>query len=686
MLRRRVSAGLAIGGLATLLALSIGHLTFSETVELKLYDMRVRWAADPSTADPEISLVHIDERSIRHLAPVVGRWPWPRMVHGAVIDFLARAQTNVVLYDVLFTEPDRSAGVEVGGEIWSGAESDAAFADSVVKAGNVVLAADVTFEGLEAASARDQGLASARPPLPYRADGGVERRPLLGEPYPALARAAQSLGHNYFVLDPDGPVRRAVPFVQVGDEIVPSLALAGLIASERLTPADVGASDTDLRLGRRRLPLVADRLPTFSGSAGAERVGRLLIDFRGPAVSGDGRSSTFRSYSFYDLFYSEQQLLEGARPLVDPSELRDRLVVVGVTAAGLHDIFTVPFGSGGKMPGNQVHASILDQLRGSRGIAPLGWGTRLLLTAVLALSVALLMTSASVRVGALGTLALMTATVLASFGVFTRGIWAPLVVPVLGMAAAGVGGLAFQYLVEGREKRQVKRLFSRYLSRDVYEQVLLNPSLAELGGKRRDMSVLFSDIRGFTAVTERGQPEELVAQLNEYFSRMVEVVFAHRGTLDKFVGDMVMALFGAPLDDPEHADHAVEAALEMVRALDDLNRKWAVEGRPTLAVGIGINSGEMIAGNIGSERVRSYTVIGDNVNLAARLESLNKEYGTAVLISDSTARRLERRYDLRPLGSVVVRGKSVPVPIFEVRPAAPREAAEAGTRRQEGRE
>jgi len=158
----------------------------------------------------------------------------------------------------------------------------------------------------------------------------------------------------------------------------------------------------------------------------------------------------------------------------------------------------------------------------------------------------------------------------------------------------------------------------------------------------------------------------VVEQLNEYFSRMVDVVFEHRGTLDKFVGDMVMALFGAPLDDPRHADHAVETALEMIRQLDVLNERWAARGRPRLAIGIGINSGEMIAGNIGAEKVRSYTVIGDAVNLGSRLQALNKEHGTTIIISESTARRLERRYDLRPLGTVVVKGRTQPVAIFEV--------------------
>jgi adenylate cyclase len=689
MPRRRLSAGLLIGVAATLLGVLVGHLPFFETVEWKLYDLRVRAAADPAAADPTIALVHIDERSIRHLAPVVGRWPWPRGVHGAVVDFLARAPARVVVYDVLFTEPDRSAGIDLGGHVVTGAESDADFAASVSRAGTVVLAADATFEGLDAPALGPDGdegrgaLEAVRrvvPPTAYRINGAVERRPSLAEPYPALARAARSLGHNYFVLDPDGPVRRAVPFVRVGDEVVPSLALSALIATEGLSPDEVGATDSELTLGRRRLPLVVDRLPTFGTEGAPEHASRLLIDFRGPAVLDDGRATTYRSYSFYDLFYSEQQLLEGITPNIDPSEFRDQLVVVGIRAAGLHDVFTVPFGGGGKMPGNQVHASILDQLRAARSIAPLSWLSRAALAAVLAVAAALLMTARSVRVGGVGTVLLVAATVVASFWAFTRGIWTPVVEPVLAMAFAGVGGLAYQYLVEGREKRQVKRLFSHYLSHDVYEQVLLNPSLAELGGTRREMSVLFSDIRGFTALTESGQAEALVAQLNEYFSRMVEVVFAHRGTLDKFVGDMVMALFGAPLDDEEHADHAVEAALEMVAALDDLNRKWAAEGRPTLGIGIGVNSGGMIAGNIGSERVRSYTVIGDHVNLAARLESLNKEHGTAILISEWTAARLKRQYDLRPLGAVVVRGKSVPVQIYEVRPPAPR----AGPGPQEG--
>jgi adenylate cyclase len=225
----------------------------------------------------------------------------------------------------------------------------------------------------------------------------------------------------------------------------------------------------------------------------------------------------------------------------------------------------------------------------------------------------------------------------------------------------------------------VRRLFGRYVSKDVIDALSSNPALAGLGGQRREMTVLFSDIRGFTAASERGTPEAVVAQLNEYFGAMVDVLFRHRGTLDKFVGDMVMGLFGAPLDDPLHADRAVAAALDMIRALDALNARWEAEGRPAVEIGIGINSGEMIAGNIGSAAIMSYTVIGDAVNLGARLESLNKDYKTRIIVSGATRARLTGTYDVSPLGEVVVKGKTRPVQIFEVRvptplPAVPQEA------------
>ena len=254
-----------------------------------------------------------------------------------------------------------------------------------------------------------------------------------------------------------------------------------------------------------------------------------------------------------------------------------------------------------------------------------------------------------------------------SVALFARGIWIPVTVPALALIFAFVGDLAWKYFVEGREKRQIKKLFSRYVSKDVYDQLVANPSLAALGGARRHMTVLFSDIRGFTTLSEKGTPEDVVSQLNQLFTRMVAVVFEHRGTVDKFVGDMIMALYGAPLDDEDHAEHAVQTALAMIKTLHEMNEVWAREGKPQLGIGIGINTGDMIAGNVGSESIMSYTVIGDAVNLGARLESLNKDYGTLIIISEATRSRLKGRYDIHPLGDVIVKGKSQPVAIFEVK-------------------
>jgi adenylate cyclase len=407
-----------------------------------------------------------------------------------------------------------------------------------------------------------------------------------------------------------------------------------------------------------------------------------LIPYRGPSQT-PGRPATFDYFSFYDLFYSEQQILEGQTPEVDPSLFKDRIVVIGATASGTFDTFPTPWGL--VTPGAEIHANVIDALLRDRRIVPLDRWTGIGLALGLALIVGASAAAGSAWLTGILALLVGAAATAASVYAFSRGLWVPLVAPVMSVALTSVGQLAWVYFVEGREKRQVKRLFSRYVPKDVYEQLLADPERAALGGKRRTMTVLFSDVRGFTAMSEKASPEEVVGQLNEYFSRMVDVLFAHHGTLDKFVGDMVMGLFGAPLDDPDHAEHAVQTALAMSRELDALNVQWSAVGRPLLDIGIGISTGEMVAGNIGSSAIMSYTVIGDTVNLGARLESLNKEYATRIIISEATKEALKGQYDIRPLGEVIVKGKSRPVAIFEVRAFQGVEGSEGVEERGEGR-
>jgi adenylate cyclase len=390
----------------------------------------------------------------------------------------------------------------------------------------------------------------------------------------------------------------------------------------------------------------------------------MLINYRAPAHA-------YRTYEARHLLHAEDQILAGQKPDLDPAVFKNKIVFVGLFASGLVDVFSTPFGGSGTMPGIQVHAAIADSILSDRFIEPLPARTRIATVAIVALAIGLLAVLLPLSGAAAASAVLLGGWTAMAVAAFDRGLWLNLSQPVAAGAVALFAGTGYRYLIEGRERRKIARLFARYVSKDVYAHLLAHPESAELGGARRDMTVLFSDIRGFTTVTENGEPEALVAQLNEYFSRMVDVVFRHHGTLDKFVGDMVMALYGAPLDDPEHAEHAVQTAVAMIQELGELNNKWRAAGAVPLDIGIGINSGEMIAGNIGSSAVMSYTAIGDNVNLGSRLESLNKDYGSRIIISDATRSRLTGTYDIHPLGHVTVKGKSRPVAIYELQVPSP---------------
>lgn len=662
---RKVSAGLLVGCTAAVIVLAVdllftrfavGGLHPLEAVELRTYDWRLSHTARPETARTDIALVEIDESSLRNLQPKAGRWPWPRAVHSMLIDYLARAPAKVVAYDVLFTESDTRIGFEFGGTTWSGAESDKALADSIKAAGNVLLLADASYDTKTPdAVLPDEG---------YRLDvsGIIEREGVLA-PFPALAQAAAGLGHNLFILDPDGPLRHMTPFVRAQQRALPSLGTAAALRAAGIGPGDVRLDGAELRLGSRRLPLSWRRVDR---EGGVLQHLWALINFRGPALLDDLKSRTYPTYPFFDLLLSENQLLTKETPKVDPSIFRDKIVFVGTSASGLLDVFETPFAHG-KMPGIQIHAAVADDILSNRFLRPASAWVRVASVMAAALAVGMAATLIPAWWATLATIAVMALTAWSATLVFTNGVWLNLTQPVLSSWFALLGGVGYQYFFEDREKRKVKRLFGQYVSKDVYAVLMANPALARLGGQRREMTVLFSDIRGFTSVTERGEPDEVVGMLNEYFSSMVDLVFTHGGTLDKFVGDMVMALYGAPLDDPDHADHAVQTAIAMIAELSRLNARWKAEGRLSgLDIGIGINTGQMIAGNIGSEAIMSYTVIGDAVNLGSRLESLNKEFGTRIIISDATRQRLKGEYQFRPLGDVVVKGKTHPVAIFEV--------------------
>jgi adenylate cyclase len=660
---RRVAVGAAIGAGAAALAWVAGLTPIARQLEDATWDQRVAWTATPAPADSPIAIVLIDEASIRALAPILGSWPWPRAVHAGVLDYLIHAGAKTIAIDLLFTERDKHRDVFTGGRTMTGGESDGEFVDAVRRAGNVVLLADATFEGTAGQRPPDSGDPMPAMPGPvYRLGAGFELRPDVLPPFSELSLAATAVGHNYLVKDADDEARRMRPFVETARGSIPSLGVAAFIAARNVPSQDVSVVAGDLRIGDRRMPLVEAEVPCVTGRCPSRQV---ILNFRRPVRDADGAQHTFPVYSYFNVLLSEDRRSRGELPEVPAEAFKDKIVFIGTSAAGLADIHATPL-EGAGAPGVLLHATLADNLIANRFMRRSSRGGDVATTVALGLLAGVLATSLPVSWGTGVVLAMA-----AAFGWWLvrqvgHGVWMGAVEPLSAAALALFGGVAWQYFVEGAEKRRVRQLFGRYVSPAVIEQLMENPALARLGGDRREMTVLFSDIRGFTSASEQGQPEAVVAQLNEYFEAMVAVLFRHQGTLDKFVGDMVMGLFGAPLDDRWHADHAVAAAREMSTTLDALNARWKAEGRPTLDIGIGINSGEMIAGNIGSSAIMSYTVIGDAVNLGARLESLNKEYKSRILISEATHRRLRQPIETRLVGEVTVKGRQQPVVVYEV--------------------
>ncbi len=390
-----------------------------------------------------------------------------------------------------------------------------------------------------------------------------------------MTAAVAGLGHNFIALDPDGPARRFPPFVRQGDRYMPLLGVAAALAGGSFRPEEVVLEGDSIRVRDRSIPLVPVKVVDVKDPARTHDQQTMLINYRAPALVNGKRP--YPSYDAAMLLKSQSQLEVGEKPDIPPDVFKDKIVFVGIAFSGLVDVFQTPFGAG-SMIGIQLHASVADSILSNRFLRPARAWTAVAATVGAALVIGLMSATLPFWVAAAIAAAVVAGWTGAALYAFDRGLWLVMAQPILASAVALFAGTAYRYFVEDAEKRKVSRLFGRYVSRDVYKQLMAHPELAELGGGRREMSVLFSDLRGFTSITEKGNPEDLVEQLNEYFTRMVEIVFRNGGTVDKFVGDMVMALFGAPVDDVDHADDAVTTAVEMVRELGELNRRWASRG------------------------------------------------------------------------------------------------------------
>lgn len=624
----------AIGvGLAVFAVVTSLHMTgWFDVAELKALDHLVRRYADPAKADSNLVLLAIDESSLE----AFGRWPWPRDRHGYVVRYLKQAGAKAVVFDVMFFEPDENAE-----------EFDQSFADDLKAAGNVFL--PMLFQ-LEPTSIPPdlQALATVKVEGP---DAGrvtmAETYAGVKLPIPVLAQQARGLGVINLSADADGPTRRIPLLREVKGSPVPHLSLAlaqYLLGADRLL-----FRDGSLQIGTNNIPLDAD--------------GNLLLEWHGSL------EQTYHAgkYSMGRVLQAFAQQQKGERPSLDPALFKDKVVFIAGTAAGLYDLRVTPFSSA--TPGVLIHMAALDNLLHGQALqtAPAWFSlATLLLLCLVSAGTFMLFRSYFIKFGVtIGLAAAYYALVVHAFSGHER--WLELVFPEAALALAFGTAATVEYVTEGKQRRLMRAAFDKYMSTEVVEEIMRNPEAIKLGGEKKEISIFFSDIAGFTTISEKMSPEDLVTLLNRYLSAMTIIIKnGHRGNVNKYLGDGIMALFGAPLDDPTHASLACYAALDCQAELVRLRGIWRQEGLPEIGARIGINSGPCIVGNMGSEERMEYTVTGDTVNLASRLEGAGKFYDTLILIGQRTAELAKKDVEVREIDLLRVKGKKEPVVVFEL--------------------
>jgi len=640
-----------------------------DVVELKTYDLRFlsRGIEEPA---PEVVIAVLDEKSL----DMEGRWPWPRSKIAKLIDLLSLDGAKVIGLDIGFFEPDENTNLRFINEFNQKIEAlkiqnhqlRQFVEESKVKADNdfelasairqskakVVLGyffhmsqAGLDYK-IDQREIEDQlrRIDKSRYPLIQYAQQDMDRETFPRAYAPEgnldiLSDAADASGFFNMDPDPDGVVRWMPLIIKCGPEIFMPLSMRTVWQYlEKPQPmvkvAEYGVEG--IRMGERFIP--------------TDETGRMLIKYLGPP-------KTFPHYSIGDILNGK--LSEGT--------FRNKIVLVGATAIAIYDVRNTPFSP--LFPGVEIHATVVNNILKQDFLNKPKWAMMydVLVIVVLGVLAGIALPRLSALRGVLFASGLFMLHILASRWLFTQsGLWVNIIYPLLALVLIYTALTIYRYMTEERERKRIKGAFTYYVSSSVVNEMLKDPSKLKLGGDKKELSVLFSDIRGFTTISEKLTPEDLIHILNEYLTVMTDVVFKYDGTLDKYMGDALMAIYGAPLEQPDHPYRACASALDMLKELEKLNEKWIQEGKKPLDVGIGINTGMMMVGNMGSEQRFDYTVMGDAVNLGSRLEGANKEYKTNILISDETYKRVKDDFVCMELDSVRVKGKTLPVTVFQL--------------------
>lgn len=563
------------------------------------------WFRLTGDRDPgnEIVVAAIDDSSIQRIGPLA----WPRDVHAKFLQNLQEAKA--VAFDLTFASEKDAAEDEV-------------FGQAVAEHGRVVLASKFFFEKDEYGEMLQ----------------GFEA------PLPVFMQGAAGLGFVNTPTDPDQVVRRS-SLVDVNSFQLPfpCLGLATYMVAENLSPYDIELSENTLKIGNKEIPI--------------DFQNQVLLNFWGPRA-------TFETISYADIY-------EGK---FAPGYFKDKFVMVGYATAEDHDVYPTPYTttnmvkSGAlKTPGVEIHASLIKTILTESWFLKVSPWLNFLFLFVVVLLTALAVAGRGPARGALGAGLILLLTLAIVYYLWTEHWWLNVAAPIAAIIFTYTGVTAWDFIVAEMEKRKTRATFSRYVSADVVDELMKNPDEVMLGGKKQVITIMFADIRGFTAFSENKDPVDVITRLNEYLTAMTDSIQSHGGTLDKYLGDGLMAFFGAPLYYEDHVERAVKVAREIQQKVVELNEKWAEQGAVPLLVAVGINTGPVVVGNVGSPERMDYTLIGEDANLASRVEALTKLFETLVLVSERSYNLLPEgdvKDSLRYVGEELVKGFTQPIKVY----------------------
>lgn len=584
--------------------------------EYKVYDLLSRYV-NPAKSYDSICLIYVDQLSIDELSKQGITWPWPRQIYAPVIEYLSEA--NAVFIDIIFSE-NSSYGVE----------DDKILADAIFKAGNVYLPVVLSNEkkAIDEKFLRKISYPNQLPTW-HEYNSAVF-------PIDEFKTVAKGFGNVSILPDEDGVYRRMPLFFKVKEYLVPNFVLSYFIQKNA-----VNVKNNEISIENKLIP---------------QNDGRLLIKY-------SSQKNPFPTFSFIELLTVSTQNNKNQR--ISKEFFKDKTVFVGLTAAGLFDLKPTPVAS--KTPGVFIHASVFANLANRDFIKPAPKSITFVILILLSSLISyLFLRQHSMKVNLFILVFLVSFLVFMVTVLFRFSIYLQLLPSFTCLIVSSIITLLYSYATEGKQRSFIKRTFSQYMDKKIVDYLLEHPQAIAPGGQKKTVTVFFADIQGFTSISEKLTAEDTAMMLYKVLNSLTEVIIKHSGVIDKYIGDCIMAFWGAPLKTDFDEVNACNAALECIEVLEQVNKQFSESGLPIIKIRIGIHTGDAIVGNIGSDRLFNYTAIGDTVNIASRLEAVNKFFKTNIIVSEETYLKTFDKFIARQLGVIRVKGRVSPLKIFEI--------------------